>query len=150
MIYAKGDLGLLWADHRQLQIALLWTKPTHWTHNCAHQRSIWCPWKKVYLRKNINIQKRKDATDQQQGRCDTWVEARGKIKEMSGYKGQHIRRGMQKKREVKEKKVRQQGNSLLSKAGEAALAVRSKHRLKQGLEQRLLRRTIPKTYLSRL
>lgn len=78
------------------------------------------------------------------------MEARGKIKEMSGYKGQHIRRGMQKKREVKEKKVRQQGNSLLSKAGGAALAVRSKQRLKQGLEQRLLRRTIPKTYLSRL
>lgn len=57
---------------------------------------------------------------------------------------------MQKKREVKEKKVRQQGNSLLSKAGGAALAVRSKQRLKQGLEQRLLRRTIPKTYLGRL
>lgn len=50
---------------------------------------------------------------------------------------------MQKKRDVKVTKVRQQSNSLLRKAGGTALVVRSKERLKERLEQRLLRRTVP-------
>lgn len=58
--------------------------------------------------------------------------------------GQHIRREMQKKRDVKETEVRQQSNSLLRKAGGAALAVGSKERLKQGLEQRFPERDCAK------